>query len=1594
MFKATKSFFKASVLAVAAVICASCAQEDSVFGTHEKRAKDVTISVSMNETRTVNDGISTKWSANDAITLLTLPFDGTGYYPSKFTYHQDENGNRFRGRIEDYGEMNSFYAFYPYRNDILTPKDYRIDINANPVQEGNTSTAHLAGTDFPLYGKQLKVQGVSNINISMSNILAVARFVVTNTTESPIVVKSIEFTSSNYITGSFNADMTVDDPAWTADKENASTKVTLAVNNGEEIAAGGNAEFYVGILPNVCPAGSKLKIKITASTGEKDEVYYRLIELTSTTSFYSGYRKEISCPFNLESSTDPWPESEEQDPDDTQKYYYKLTSAPENWEGTYLIVDESNLVAFAETKEGYKTPVEIIDGKIAAIPALAENQVTITASTAGAGKFDLKTILNQYLYGVGSGMLHEGNIAGGNTYYNIISISGGNVVLASTYGQSQKRFCYSNGSFDYVNDESGAYAGASVALYRLGSAPHGGDEPGDDPTKEDQTISFSSDEYNWTIGNGYAIGGSYSIPNVSGAKTAVTYSSSNTNVAAIDNSKIVINATGTTVITATAAETDEINGATASFTLNIIQSEQPSESVYVKVTSEPTSWDGVYLVVDESGKVFVPFDANATTYVANVTININGTITPNATVNAYAITVSDAGRNHDNSNLSGKRAYNVRNSEGMYIWWSSNFGEYSSARLIVNSTNTATNSNTTYEYYHTFAYSNGGVQMASAIHTSGGNAYYLAYGNNSFAYSSDNSSKRVQLYKLSEGEQPAEPQEQTLSFANSSISWTLGNVCEVGGTYNVQALGGTYFTAVSYTSSNTSVATIVDGNKIQVQGTGTTTITATAAASGSYKSATASYTLTINPNSGSGTTAGYELLTSVPSDWSGSYLIVNVDKTYLFNGETGGSGSQYYGGGSGSNRVSLSNSDFSGNVITNTSYSQYAFTITKSGNNYYIKKGNNYYYCSYSSNSSTGIVTTTSQSNAAWTFESVTSGHGFLFYQYESSQNQYIYYKDSENSFKFGKSGQDVGILLYKLNDGTISGGDTPDTPDTPEQPETGDYFVKVSSNLSDWSGTYLVVDENSSKAFSYSTSSSYATNVTISGGKIAYTQALDNIALRVSDAGLNHPNTQIASDLNSGTLRAYNVKTKEGQYIYASSSEIQVKDTNSKSSSGSTWGGGGSSSSTTYYHTFHYSNGAVYMISSGNYGSGSSNQQYYYSLSYSSNKFAYNQGKNALKQVQLYKLNGTGGGSGTDEPAVDPVTPTPQGTTFNIENDYLKSYLDAASTTYTNSSTQSIVAQYIGSSSSSGYPWGGGGVANDLPKPVTLTWTGNATSISIFEGTSATGTAVKTMTFSNSTSADVYNLIPGKNYTFRTSNGQTGTFNVTGRRRMIKVSDTQSESHARNCRDLGGSQTRDGKTLKYGLIYRGTNVDDITTEEKNILYNELGIRLDQDLRNETRISSSPIGSDVEFCHHGGYDAGSIANQNGDNMKQSVLHVMNAVIEGRPVYCHCRIGSDRTGHMCMLYLALLGCELKDCDIDYEITSFASKMTSGTRTIGSGNEQSFRNKFINKSIAGQTFDADHVPEAVERYVTETLGIDINTVKAFRRAMGASETLPTR
>ncbi|MBR3860328.1 MAG: hypothetical protein IKM84_00365, partial [Oscillospiraceae bacterium] len=81
------------------------------------------------------------------------------------------------------------------------------------------------------------------------------------------------------------------------------------------------------------------------------------------------------------------------------------------------------------------------------------------------------------------------------------------------------------------------------------------------PSKQNQTLSFASPSVTWSLDNGYSIGNSYSVQSVSGAWTTVTYSSSNTNVATVNGSQLVIVGAGTTTITANAVGNDNYNPA-------------------------------------------------------------------------------------------------------------------------------------------------------------------------------------------------------------------------------------------------------------------------------------------------------------------------------------------------------------------------------------------------------------------------------------------------------------------------------------------------------------------------------------------------------------------------------------------------------------------------------------------------------------------------------------------------------------------------------------------------------------------------------------------------------------------------------------------------------------------------------------------------------------------------------------------------------------------------------------------------------------------------------------------------------------------------
>ena len=167
----------------------------------------------------------------------------------------------------------------------------------------------------------------------------------------------------------------------------------------------------------------------------------------------------------------------------------------------------------------------------------------------------------------------------------------------------------------------------------------------------------------------------------------------------------------------------------------------------------------------------------------------------------------------------------------------------------------------------------------------------------------------------------------------------------------------------------------------------------------------------------------------------------------------------------------------------------------------------------------------------------------------------------------------------------------------------------------------------------------------------------------------------------------------------------------------------------------------------------------------------------------------------------------------------------------------------------------------------------------------------------------------------------------------MIKVSSVEASGHANNCRDLGGLEAIDKgtkKTIKYGYIFRGTNMDKTTDDEKALLTGFLNLGMDVDLRNGNPTGSGMSENGYSNCYrpfsnvgyiNPGFD--SFTDLTTANKVKSVLTaIFDTAKSGKASYFHCYIGADRTGYIAFLIEGLLGVSEKDCSIDYELTSFS------------------------------------------------------------------------
>lgn len=203
-------------------------------------------------TKTVNDGLNTRWSEGDAVHVYHRVSGSTSYIDDgKFTLKDAASGT-FTGVLSSPLDPSASYDWrmvYPFTEGAEVPVG-----SAWQSQSGNGSTAHLCGVICPLEGTLESVPGSQSPVVRMHNLATVAKVTVVNSSNHPMTVNTVKLRSA-----------------------------TLQVQDPGTIAVGDSADFYVVASPFAVSASAPLEVSVDS--------YKR--SFSSDASFAAGSIKKI-----------------------------------------------------------------------------------------------------------------------------------------------------------------------------------------------------------------------------------------------------------------------------------------------------------------------------------------------------------------------------------------------------------------------------------------------------------------------------------------------------------------------------------------------------------------------------------------------------------------------------------------------------------------------------------------------------------------------------------------------------------------------------------------------------------------------------------------------------------------------------------------------------------------------------------------------------------------------------------------------------------------------------------------------------------------------------------------------------------------------------------------------------------------------------------------------------------------------------------------------------------------------------------------------------------------------------------------------------
>ncbi len=257
-----------------------------------------------------------------------------------------------------------------------------------------------------------------------------------------------------------------------------------------------------------------------------------------------------------------------------------------------------------------------------------------------------------------------------------------------------------------------------------------------------------------------------------------------------------------------------------------------------------------------------------------------------------------------------------------------------------------------------------------------------------------------------------------------------------------------------------------------------------------------------------------------------------------------------------------------------------------------------------------------------------------------------------------------------------------------------------------------------------------------------------------------------------------------------------------------------------------------------------------------------------------------------------------------------------------------------------------------------------------------------------------------------------TGTENI-NRSRVLKI------PGVRNLRDLGGYKTLDGRTVKWGRLFRSGRLSDLPSRGLDIL-SEIDFYAIIDFRSTYEVQRQPdrvpdgpafihlpvmdeanremsreIRRRIQDSHFDGFDPSSLILKAYQQFPTEFTPAYKTFMEnvrdsgGAPVLWHCTAGKDRTGYAAAILLRLFGVDQSTIDEDYLLSNQHVKLIN-KRVLAAIMAGGFKAYRMIKPLLGvqiqwlkasfETIDKEW--GSFEIYTREGLGLtdsDINRIK---------------